>query len=291
MLPPRPEGAALASAPCPLRYEDITQDGRLQVTTAAQAVNPIWASLWRSPLVAAFKRGEIPILARLALETEPGPFAVSDTEGTARGVYQLAHTRGANGEVERILLGMWAEMECTVGRAYGPRPPNAGERAIGGRVYAEHVFTRLFAPKGERRVTKLDAPGIAEVPEPRVDTFLPETLLELPAGAHPLEEDLREDPVPLALGLCHTDSNQHVNSLVYPRLFEEAALRRLAELGKKTAVLTRRADVAFRKPLFAGQVARVQLRAFELGDRVGIVGAITSADDPTVHAYGRLELG
>ena len=62
------------------------------------------------------------------------------------------------------------------------------------------------------------------------------------------------DPTPLPLGLAHTDANQHVNSLVYPRLFEEAVLRRLATLGKPTALLTRRAEVAFRKPAFAGEV-------------------------------------
>jgi acyl-CoA thioesterase FadM len=67
----------------------------------------------------------------------------------------------------------------------------------------------------------------------------------------------------MALGVMHTDSNQHVNSLVYPRLFEEAALRRFAVLGKSTTVLARSIDIAYRRPSFAGDTLRIFVRAFE----------------------------
>jgi hypothetical protein len=65
-----------------------------------------------------------------------------------------------------------------------------------------------------------------------------------------------------AFGLDHTDSNQHVNSLVYPRLFAEAALRRLAELERPRRLLIRALDIAYRKPSFAGDRVRIHTRLF-----------------------------
>jgi acyl-CoA thioesterase FadM len=88
------------------------------------------------------------------------------------------------------------------------------------------------------------------------------------------------DPTPIAFGLAHTDSNQHVNSLVYPRLFEDAALRRFAALGKgKPAVLSRHVEAAFRKPCFAGETYAVALQAFTLDGKLGAVGSFVSTDD------------
>jgi hypothetical protein len=80
-----------------------------------------------------------------------------------------------------------------------------------------------------------------------------------------IDSDYVVDPVPLTLGVMHTDSNQHVNSLVYPRLFEEAALRRFALLGRPTQVLARSIDIAYRRPSFAGDTLRIFVRAFENG--------------------------
>ena len=106
-----------------------------------------------------------------------------------------------------------------------------------------------------------------------------ESVGTLPDGALPLDE-LRLDPVPIAFGLAHTDSNQHVNSLVYPRLFEDAALRRFAELGRlKPPVLSRYMEAAFRKPCFAGEKYAIALRAFTLDGRLGAVGAFVEEKD------------
>ena len=43
---------------------------------------------------------------------------------------------------------------------------------------------------------------------------------------HPrmIEPAMQIEPVPMAFGVVHTDSNRHVNSLAYLRVFEEAAL-------------------------------------------------------------------
>jgi hypothetical protein len=80
--------------------------------------------------------------------------------------------------------------------------------------------------------------------------------------------------------VAHTDSNQHVNSLVYPRLFEDAALRRFAALGRlKPPVLSRHVEAAFRKPCFAGETYAVALQAFTLEGRLGAVGKFVSQAD------------
>src|SRR5258705_9749410 len=105
-----------------------------------------------------------------------------------------------------------------------------------GRCYVEHVFPKLFAPKAERKVLRLDVPGAPAVPATRHVWVPPAALLELPEGATALDAELVADPAPAAFGLMHSDSNQHVNSLVYPRLFEDAALRRLAVHGVPTAL-------------------------------------------------------
>jgi hypothetical protein len=137
-------------------------------------------------------------------------------------------------------------------------------------------------------VRRLDVDGLPPVPPTRREAFAPKSLLELPDGAAPLDDDLTPDAAVVAFGVCHTDSNQHVNSLVYPQLFEEAALRRFAARGRKTAVLARRVEVAFRKPMFAGQTARIRLRAFASGERLGAVGVIEEEGNADGNTYVRM---
>src|SRR5258708_31906958 len=38
-------------------------------------------------------------------------------------------------------------------------------RSLVGRIFAEHVLSRPFSPPAERKVTRLDAPGVPEIPE------------------------------------------------------------------------------------------------------------------------------
>jgi hypothetical protein len=106
-------------------------------------------------------------------------------------------------------------------------------------------------------------------------------VLDLPEGAHWIDQEFSLDPAPAVFGLNHTDSNQHVNSLVYPRMFEEATLRRFAELGRSTKMLARYSEMAYRKPSFAGQRARIVLRAFEAGDQLGAVGCLVTEEAGT----------
>ncbi|HEY2736341.1 MAG TPA: hotdog domain-containing protein, partial [Polyangiales bacterium] len=80
------------------------------------------------------------------------------------------------------------------------------------------------------------------------------------------------DECPIQFGLTHTDANQHVNSLVYARLFEEAALRRLHALGEGTALLGRRIELNYRKPCFAGDRMRFAVRSYRRQGELGATG-------------------
>jgi hypothetical protein len=152
------------------------------------------------------------------------------------------------------MLFIRTQLSAPLGRTNLPPPDDAGTRASVGSVLTEYVFTRPFAEPNERRVTDLGESGRdAKV----IEWAEPKALLDGP---------LEVDAVPIAFGLTHTDSNQHVNSLVYPRLFEEAVLRRLG----RGDVLARRLDVRYRKPSFAGD--RLSL-ALNVTERDGAVTA------------------
>lgn len=243
------------------------------------ALGMIWKELLStSDTSSLFARGIIPILTRISIDGGDGPFAI-EAMFAGEGSYALTCSRRTDGSVDKILLDMSCEVRGPLGRTNMPPPANAGERALVGRVQAEHVFTRPFADAKERRVTELPLGGGSYVP-PVDRQWRPATdLLDLPEGATAEEPELVRDPFPLVMGLSHTDSNQHVNSMVYPRLFEEAALRRLRAAGASTAVLSRRVEVAYRRPSFAGETLAVALRRFRQNDKTGFVGAFYGEDD------------
>jgi hypothetical protein len=172
---------------------------------------------------------------------------------------------------------MWTTARAPRGRTHGPPPEGAGEPIAVGRVFAEHVMTRLFAPPSERKVLVMPS---GEVPAVRWSWRPAEAVWSLPPDARALDEAPRPDDADVIFGLTHTDSNQHVNSLVYPRLFQEAALRRFAAHGRNTAILAKRLEISYRKPCFAGERARIVLRAFADGDELGAVGAFVSDGAP-----------
>ncbi len=270
-----------ASGTVPIRYEDIAQDGSLALEGIAPAIGEVvWRQLFTpSPVMKALREQRIvPILTRVVIEGEGGPFSTFHPL-EATGTYALRHVANDAGDVERIVIDMWTEATLPIDRNYGPPPARAGERVRAGRFFGEHVLTRLFAPPDQRKVTRLEIDGVAMHGERRA-WVAAESVATLPEGAVPLEDAMRVDPTPIAFGLAHTDSNQHVNSLVYPRLFEDAALRRFSELGRlKPPVLSRFVEAAFRKPCFAGERYAIALRAFTLGDRIGAVGSFVSESD------------
>jgi hypothetical protein len=292
-IPVLPADGPHVRASVPLRFEDVTQDGRLSLEALPTAlVATVWRGLLADAPAARALRGQgiAPILARLRMEGAAGPFS-ADALVEAEGTYRLA--RADDG---RVMLDMWSDLHGPVGRTYGT-VDRAGERALAGRVFAEHVLTRLFAAPGERRVTDLDFPGAPVVTAARAAMPDFASIAALPDGATPLDAAVRVDPLAVTFGLAHTDSNMHVNSLVYLRVFEEAALRRFAALGRGADVLARTVDIAYRKPCFAGQSMRVAQQAFEHLGQLGVTAVLVAesdaADERTLararpHAYVRM---
>ena len=263
------------------RYEDITQDGRLRIDAVPAGLDAIWRRVTvpsevRTALVA---RGILPLLTRFEIEAAGGPFS-PQSPIEVEGGYAVAHDADDAGNVARVFLDMDVELFAAKGTVYLPPPEDAGVRVLAGRIFAEHIFTRPFAPPEERKVRGLTLNGAPLPRGPRRGWKPPATVLEAPPGARALEADMSFDSTTIALGLVHTDSNQHVNSLAYPRLFEEAALRRIAKLGRPCAILARKLDIAFRRPSFAGEKLRVAMRVYEdAAGRLVVTGAFVGDED------------
>jgi hypothetical protein len=201
----------------------------------------------------------------------------------ADGAYQLAHAREPD---PRVLLNAHVELYAPRSRTHGPQPSNAGQRMHVGRAFAEHVFTRPWARAEDRKVHALPTADGPLVPGPTVRFRDAVETLRPTAQIRWVDADFVLDVVPQTFGLTHTDANQHVNSLVYPQLFEDAALRRCMDLGGDTrALLVDYIDVAFRKPCFAGQRHFVRVRAFEHQGKFGAVAYLGPRDCEPARAH------
>ncbi|HSO39484.1 MAG TPA: hypothetical protein VLT33_43450 [Labilithrix sp.] len=285
MIPPLPpptefdrDGGVATLMP---RYEDIVQDGRMQLHAFMPGLG---AAIWRELLskVAAASvfraQGILPILRRLVIVGEDRPASVS-VPVHYEGSFRFAREKGG----ERLFLNMWVEARAAIATTIGPNPPSDAPLERVGRVFAEHVITRPFAPPGERKVTRLDAPGVPPVPDAEHVFDPTEALIEgLPLA----------DAGDIFFGTMHTDSNQHVNSLVYPRVFEELAVRQLAPTPLRHApLLARSLDIRWRKPFFAGQRAQVRMHApAPVAGATTLTGAFFGDDDPKPHTTLQLIL-
>lgn len=283
-LPPAPvfpEDRAHTEEALALRYEDVAQDGRLIPIALPVSMGGIWRLLRSHPIQrAALAQGIRPILTRMTLVAEDAPIRV-DRPTLARAGFELAHDLDPDGAA-RIFMNIWSELHGAAGRLHAGPPgatpgPGAasgpGAMARAGHLFASHTFTRLFAPPGERRVSALDLDGAPGVPHARYAAPAAATAGEAPQGAAWLDE-LAPDPAEVGFTLDQTDSNQHVNSLVYVRVFLDAVQRRLLAAGRPLTVLSRAVDIAYRKPCFAGDRVRVHLRLFgEAGAAGGGGGA------------------
>lgn len=296
--PPEVPADQRASGAMDLRYEDLAQDGRAMLESLPHAIGEV---VWRQRLArqqhnqAMIQQGIIPILTRLVVEASDESLPITHPIDAA-GLFDLAHAVDASGDVERLLLDIWIEIHGVRGRTNFPPQAGDGARVSVGRVFAEHVFTRPWGPPEERKVKRLPIEGLPEVP-PRRRAFrpLPESAA-LPIGATLLDEQPVLDASPIVFGLVHTDANQHVNSLVYLRLFEEALVRRAAAHRLPADVLARWIEIGYRKPCFAGDRVRVRLQLYtrptDLGEEIGAVGAFVPEDDPTTdRPYAWLSMG
>lgn len=270
-----------------LRYEDCAQDGRL----IPIAIPPSMGGLWQAVIAKhpgahnALAAGVIPILTRLTLAARDQPIRIDRPTSTRAG-FVLAHDV-ADGQVSRLFMNVWTELSGMAGRV-GPRQVD-GELAVAGTLFAEHTYTRPFAPPDQRRVTRFDVEGLPAVPALVHTPPPPRTAEEAPAGATWLD-DLAPDVVETAFTLDQTDANQHVNSLVYIRTFLDAVGRRLAAAGHGLTVRSRAVDIAYRKPCFAGDRVRAHLRLFAHGAGLGAAGRIEGTDGKP-RCYVRVVLG
>jgi hypothetical protein len=268
-----------------LRFEDVVQDGRVRLEGVWPAIGPI---LWGKMDVAATlhrlaKGGIRSVLSYVEIEGGSEPVSVrARAEHEVR--WRLGHTVDERGELNRIVFDTWLLSHAPRGVPDAPGLPPASEQRVPlARAYGQHVFTRPTAPPGAHRVLDLDEPAFSDPRAERVPFHDAAGLLRLPADAEPLDPAPRPDAAPIVFGLCHTDGNQHVNFLAYPRLAEEAALRRFRELSLDARRLARRASVAYRKPCFAGDAVRTVTQAFRQGDALGVLVAFL----PESEAAGR----
>lgn len=287
---PRAHRGETSRAAVPTRFEDVAQDGRVLPGALANSLGAaVWApAIARDPAVTALlASGTVPVLNRLVLAGDD-PTVAAGTVLDAEGRWSLAHTRDSRGEVHRVLLLIETVMHAPTGRTYLPPPEDAGTVRRVGRVFAEHGFTRPFAAPAERRVARLDAPGLPAVPPLAWEWTSVDDVRALPAGATALGEPWTTGP--LTFGVAHTDPNQHVNSLVYPRRFEERAMEHLASLGRSPAgLVARRVEAVFRKPCFAGDRAWITLRAWTLDGALEVSGAF-HPEDRAAPPYNALSL-
>lgn len=277
-VPVQPDDAWTSKAEVPIRFEDVTQDGRFVLEALPNAIGP---TIWRGILtknqsfISLLNAGVLPMLTRFVLEGTAGPFSANATVD-AEGACRMARTE--DGGETRYVLDIWANLYAPLGRTYG-RAPRHGERALAGRVWAEQMFTRPFAEPGKRRVTNLDFEGAPVVRDVRPAQPSADAIASIPEGAKALDLEPQVDPTAIVFGLVHTDSNRHVNSLAYVRMFEEGALRRLAAAGKSASLLGRSLEIVYRKPCFAGQAMHVVQQAFEIDGRVGVAAKLVDAKD------------
>lgn len=270
-----------------LRYDDCTQDGRL----IPIAIPPSLGGLFQNAIMRhagarnSIAAGIIPILTRQTMVSLEQPIRI-DRPIEIRAGFDLAHAT-ENGEVTRLFMRAWSEVHGIAGRI-GPRQVD-GALSLAGTLFSEYTFTRLFAPPDQRRVTSLEVDGYPPVPEAHYDAPPPKTAQEAPAGASWLDA-LGPDTAEIVFGLDHTDANQHVNSLVYIRMFIDAVQRRLATSGRPLKVRSRAVDIAYRKPCFAGDRVRSHVRLFEHEGNLGAAGHVSS-DDGKPRCYVRVLLG
>jgi hypothetical protein len=276
-----------------VRYEDVAQDGR----PLLECVPPSLGCVWRKELAnhpdapKTQGLGIVPILTRIEValgEDSFSPMQRFDVEGRAG---MLAATNAEDG-YKRALLDIETIVYGKTSHALLPRTGPSERREVG-RIRAEHVLTKLFAKKDERRVTPEDVRAAGVRLDGARVWSRPQQIVEAPDGVTAIDGDFVRDTVPLAMGLMHTDSNQHVNSLVYPRLFEEAVMRRLHSLGRSRAVLSRALSIGWRRPSFAGDVLHVEMRLFEKGARLVACGMFfgeNERDRARARCYVRVDL-
>jgi Thioesterase superfamily len=274
-----------------IRYDDLTQHGHLKLTALPLVLGQVcMGQIWaRHPLFETRKQGVAAILSRLVLESEP--IAVSfaaPLEG--RGQLDLAHERDDAGAVSALFLNTHGELWGLPSRRNANVSASTRQRVLVGRAFGEHIFTKPFGPPSERKVLSFAVPGQPSVPSASHARRRVAETASLPAGARALDAGFSADETRWTFGLTHTDVNQHVNSLVYARLFEEAALRCAARHGRNRNLLASRIELNYRKPCFAGEALVCMVQGYEVNGEPGAVGYLAPEGTPPERANCSFQL-
>jgi hypothetical protein len=267
-----------ARAPFELRYDDVTQHGHIKHSALPLVLGRVcFGELWaRHPLFATRKQRISTVLSRLVLDAEP--IAVSlRAAAEGHGRIELAHERADDGTVRALFLNAHGEMWCVPSRRNPAHAHGHGPRVLVGRAYGEHVFTRPLAAAHERKVLKFDLAGQPSVPGAPYRREPVAMTARLPANAEPLDRAFTPDAAPWVFGLMHTDHNHHVNSLVYVRACEEAALRRCALHDENLGLHAARLELNYRKPCFAGESLVCMLQSYLVSGQPGVIGYLGPA--------------
>jgi hypothetical protein len=137
------------------------------------------------------------------------------------------------------------------------------------------VFTRPFAPPGEREVREVPAEFRALAERPLAGP--PPSVEALWAGAEALAERTPPGALPLerVWGRGHTDINHHVTVAEYLRLLETAHVALVLAAGLPVAAhRSARMACLFRRPFFAGERCAVQGRLLRDGAVTWLLGGI-----------------
>jgi hypothetical protein len=273
-----------------LRYEDLTQHGHIKQLTLPMVLAKVcFESLWvRHPLFATRKQGIVPILSRMVLESEPIAVSIG-TPLEGRGQLEVAQERSAD-DVSALFMNGYADVWAVPSRRDPKVDPATRQPVRVGRAFGEHVLTKPFGAPENRKVLAFDVPGQPALPEAQHARLRVHENIELPLGAAALDERFKLDEASWSFGLTHTDLNQHVNSLVYARMFEDAAVRRAALHGHNRALYAHKLSLCYRKPSFAGQTLYCMLRAFVLNDAFGAVGYLAPLGTPPERAHCSFQL-
>jgi hypothetical protein len=280
-----------ARADFQIRYDDLTQHGHIkQVTLPMVLAKVCMETLWaHHPLVVTRKQGIVPILSRLVIESEP--VAVSfGAPLQGRGCIELAHERAHSGAVSALFMNSHADIWAIPSRRNQGVDPSTRQHIRIGRAFGEHVLTRPFGPAEERKVLSFDVAGQPDVPEATHTRVRVDQNVQLPEGATALDAAFTPDAAAWSFGLIHTDLNQHVNSLVYARMFEEAAVRRAALHGHNRALFAHKLSLCYRKPCFAGETQHCMLRAYTLDGAFGVVGYLAPEGTAPERAHCSFQL-
>jgi hypothetical protein len=263
-----------------IRYDDLTQHAHVKLVTLQLALGKLcFEKLWaQHPLFETRKQGVAPILSRLVLEADPVPVSFGAAL-EARGQIALAHERGPDDDqpVSALFMNGSADIWALPSRRNPAVDPKARELVRIGRAFGEHVLTKPFGPPAERKVLRFDVAGQPSVPEALHTRVRVHDNAVLPQGAIALDPELSPDETPWVFGLQHSDLNQHVNSLVYARMFEEAAVRRALRHGKQRGLFASKLSLCYRKPCFAGESAVCLLQSYMQGDQYGAIGYLAPA--------------